>query len=606
MPPPPSESGISGPPSLNWGGKVAVETHFRWRLQVAIMLVTTIATLVVLFYAQQRLAVEAEVGMRHGFQRAFDAVHNVDELRNEMLLDRCEELVRKLNLDAGSVPNRPAQLYPDTHEVLHDIMGEEEGQSSEKADDSFHAEFYRFLDAEGRVLEPAPADGAGRLLPGEAAQLRLPGPWSDQPQLGSMIREQVDADGPYYDLIALPLRMAAGPGRATRLVLGFEPADRRVPESDPGTKHGIFLSGQLFIAGLPDAARREVAAEIGRRLSGGATPAQPRVCAIDGVPHLLLFQQLNPGSAYPPTYQVGLFPLTAVRARQWQRRWQVLGLGGLVLLTGLLASRLIAARFARTVETLVLAGAQDRDRRQHAETALQEVSAELQRAARFSADASHQLKTPVTVLRTGLEELLVREELPAAAKDEMEGLLNQTYRLTGLIEDLLLLARIEGGRLTLQPGRVDLVPLIGSALDDWSIRPHAHGLEIEKDLPEGLPVEGEQRYLELLVRNLLDNAGKYNRPGGRVRLRAGRRHGEVWLAVGNTTVRPIPPAAQGHIFDRFHRSEIGENIPGFGLGLNLAQELARLHHGDIRLLGSAEDWTEFELRLPAPPAPGPA
>jgi signal transduction histidine kinase len=78
---------------------------------------------------------------------------------------------------------------------------------------------------------------------------------------------------------------------------------------------------------------------------------------------------------------------------------------------------------------------------------------------------------------------------------------------------------------------------------------------------------------------------------------------EVVLTVGNTG-RPIPTAAQAHIFERFHRGFIGENVPGHGLGLNLARELARLHHGDLRLTRSDETWTEFEVRF-QPPASRP-
>jgi len=71
---------------------------------------------------------------------------------------------------------------------------------------------------------------------------------------------------------------------------------------------------------------------------------------------------------------------------------------------------------------------------------------------------------------------------------------------------------------------------------------------------------------------------------------------QVRLTIGNTG-RAIPVSAQEHIFERFHRGTIGEDIPGHGLGLNLAQELARLHDGDLRLVRSENDWTEFEIQF---------
>ena len=70
--------------------------------------------------------------------------------------------------------------------------------------------------------------------------------------------------------------------------------------------------------------------------------------------------------------------------------------------------------------------------------------------------------------------------------------------------------------------------------------------------------------------------------------------------------RPIPPEVREHIFERFHRGGVGENIPGYGLGLNLARELARIHQGDLRLLTSEETWTEFEVKFRVSPPLSPA
>src|SRR6185503_5345243 len=103
-------------------------------------------------------------------------------------------------------------------------------------------------------------------------------------------------------------------------------------------------------------------------------------------------------------------------------------------------------------------------------------------------------------------------------------------------------------------------------------------------------------YVALIVQNLLENARKYNRPGGRIRLSCRAEGDWAILTIGNTG-RPIPGPAREHIFERFHRGSMGEDIKGHGLGLNLARELARLHGGDLRLLRSEEDWTEFEVRF---------
>jgi signal transduction histidine kinase len=202
----------------------------------------------------------------------------------------------------------------------------------------------------------------------------------------------------------------------------------------------------------------------------------------------------------------------------------------------------------------------------------------------------------VSVLRAGLEELLARENLTPEVRDELSALVHQTYRLTSIIEDLLLLSRADAGRLQLNYAPVDLAQVIEAGLDDLSAMPEALDLSVETDFPPALPIAGEKRYCAIIVQNLLENALKYNRPGGRIRVMARTADGWVLLTIGNTG-RPIPAGVRERIFERFHRGSVGENVPGHGLGLNLARELARLHGGDLQLVRSDEAWTEFEARF---------
>jgi signal transduction histidine kinase len=118
-------------------------------------------------------------------------------------------------------------------------------------------------------------------------------------------------------------------------------------------------------------------------------------------------------------------------------------------------------------------------------------------------------------------------------------------------------------------------------------------VKIEKESPANLYVFGEKQYTSLIVQNLLENARKYNRSGGRLRVAGRQKDNQVILTIGNTG-RPIPSSAQQYIFERFHHSSTAS---GHGLGLNLARELTRLHGGDLRLVRSENDWTEFEVRF---------
>jgi len=266
-----------------------------------------------------------------------------------------------------------------------------------------------------------------------------------------------------------------------------------------------------------------------------------------------------------------------------------------MLLAGFAASHFASARLATPVRKLAVDSAENRAQRQRAEAALERTSQELQRSARFSANTSHQLKTPMTVLRAGLEELRSHEKLTSESREEISALIHQTFRITNIVEDLLLLSQLDAGRLQINFGPVDLTHLLETQIDDLSALPDDLDVEIESDCP-AVHISGENLYVSLILQNLLENARKYNRPGGRIRISCREEGDRVLLTIGNMG-HPIPTAAQEHIFERFHRGVVGEGITGHGLGLNLARELARLHGGDLRLVRSDEDWTEFEVRF---------
>lgn len=573
-------------------------TRFRWRLQLTIMAVVSVVTVVVLWFAQRRMEQTAEQGLTREFQHTFEALRNVQEMRRAALMERCRGLVDRLR--ASSERDFRQRIYAHGVEVLRGVIERDESGET-KSEQQFHVEFVRFLEPDGRVIEPPAGAPVGMLTPGEEAQLALRRFSGVEPQFGYLLRERVDLDGPVYDVIALPVVNARDGRVVAVLALGFEPAKHVIAAKAPReeTISGVWTQGRMFLLGLPPSEEQTVADAVNGALARQRVPVRPLSVSVAGVPRLLLMQCLNVGSAYPPAYEVGLYSLEKMQAVQWQLRWQVLGAGGLVLLLAIGISHLMAVRFARPMEQLVRFSAENRARRRHAEEALALTTEGLRRAARFSADASHQLKTPVAVLRSGLEELRVKERLSKDAEREVQALIAQTSRLSTLIDDLLLLSRMDAGRLEIQFGTLDLVRLVEGVLDDHSVRPDPLGLQMKVDLPPSLPVRGEVRYVSLVVENLLENAAKYNRLGGIVRLRGARRDGWVELTVSNTTRQPIPPADQARIFDRFSRGAMGEDVPGYGLGLNLARELARLHHGELELLRSDAEWTEFVVRLVA-------
>lgn len=219
-------------------------------------------------------------------------------------------------------------------------------------------------------------------------------------------------------------------------------------------------------------------------------------------------------------------------------------------------------------------------------------------ATRFSADASHQLKTPVAILRAGLDHLSRATDLTESQATEVSMLRQQTRRLTSLIEDLLLLAQADAGRMFLEKQELDLKTLIQAACDDLQVLVEEKGIVVEEGLSEALPVKADRRLLAMVMQNLVENAAKYTPDGGIIRISASKSAEEIRVTIANTG-REISEADSEHVFERFRRgNDTGGDVRGHGLGLNIARELVRTHGGEVRLVRTERGWVEFEIRLP--------
>jgi signal transduction histidine kinase len=546
---------------------------FRRRLLVAMMLLGSALTGLALFLAEQNLAANIERELQDDFQNELGTLHQVQAIHHAVLIERCHTLVRKPRIHAALEDNALDLLYPNAEDEMRDLMATSHSPTPATGDAPvLAAHFYRFLDRRGAVIPAANLAPVGALRPAEEAKLALPR-LPDRQQTGYLVTQHGGA-ATIDEVIATPIVSTETGEPIAALILGLKPVE---VGSDRGLISGIWLDGQLYVGGIAESARVGLAREIGRMLATSAAAGEKLPVQIDGAPHLLFFKQLNPESLFSPAYEVGVYPLAPFAVRQRQLRWQILGLGAVLLIGAYAASHFFSARLSAPVEKLAI---------------------DSERSARFSADASHQLKTPVTVLRAGLEELLTRENLTAEECDAISALIHQTYQLSSLIEDLLLLSRMDAGRLKLALAPVDLTHLIDTALDDLSAAPDELEVKIETDVPPGFFIAGEKRYTAIILQNLLENARKYNRRGGRIRVTVRSAGPAIFVSIANTG-SPISAAAQAHIFERFHRGAMGENVPGYGLGLNLAWELARLHQGDLRLLRSDGEWTAFEVRFQA-------
>ena len=222
---------------------------------------------------------------------------------------------------------------------------------------------------------------------------------------------------------------------------------------------------------------------------------------------------------------------------------------------------------------------------------------------RFIADASHELKTPLTAILADAS-ILAREPDKTVREQQMwlDGISSEAERMRRLTEDMLSLAQADAG----QEGapamvRVDLSQLVERACLQFEPAAFERGLVIEDGIEPGIEVMGSADKLEGMVKTLLENACKYGAGSGApVTVGLRRQHGSALLSVGNGGA-PIPPEDLPHVFERFYRSDKsrvqdGESL-SFGLGLAIAKSTAELHKGSIKAESSA-DGTVFSVALP--------
>lgn len=223
-------------------------------------------------------------------------------------------------------------------------------------------------------------------------------------------------------------------------------------------------------------------------------------------------------------------------------------------------------------------------------------------ATRFSADASHELKTPLARLQLELEQALEAAPTGSPLQEVFSSLLDEVCRLKAITQKLLLLSLADAGRLELHREPVNLTQLLESVVEDCRLQaPH---LTVEQTLAPGVEVQADAQLLEQALQNLATNAVKYNCDGGKIRFELSTEADRAFVRVANTG-SGIPAADRERIFERFYRADKsrGKSVEGVGLGLSLAQEIVRAHGGELTLKLADANRTEFEMLLPTANAP---
>lgn len=217
----------------------------------------------------------------------------------------------------------------------------------------------------------------------------------------------------------------------------------------------------------------------------------------------------------------------------------------------------------------------------------------------FTADASHELQTPLTILRGEMEVALRSQRSPEEYATILRSALEEIERISRIVEGLLLLARADAGvlRMDLQP--VDLVHLVEEVLDQTALLARKKSIDLIMGNIEPLETAGDFVHLRRLFLNLVDNGIKYTPPGGVIKISIERK-GETAILSVKDTGPGIPPEEQEKVFQRFFRSQEARSAGqgGSGLGLSIAKSIAEAHGGKLELESTPGEGSVFRVYLP--------
>jgi heavy metal sensor kinase len=221
------------------------------------------------------------------------------------------------------------------------------------------------------------------------------------------------------------------------------------------------------------------------------------------------------------------------------------------------------------------------------------------RIREFTLHASHELKTPLTVLHGETETALRDDNLPSAQRERLASQLDELQRLTKIVDGLTLLTKADAGQVELNFAPLQLDEIVRDVFADAQILAQPRGVQVGLLACEPAAIRGDRHRLRQLLLNLADNAVKYNQPGGTIEFEL-RRDGACAELIISNTGAGIAPEVLPRVFERFFRGDASHNaaVDGCGLGLSIAQWIAAAHHGAVEIESAPGKLTTVTVRLP--------
>jgi signal transduction histidine kinase/CheY-like chemotaxis protein len=596
---------------------------FRLKLFGAIMLLVLGITGAVLVFAQRQVAADAERELKHEFGGDLVALHSTQKVRLAVLAERCRAMANSVRIRAALEESDAADLYRNAGIELRDILMDGETRS-ETEPTTLRAKFYRFLDATGAVITPPQTDAA--VAPWES-QLATPGMFEEQ-QTGYIVTKREAGHEELSEVIATPI-VATNTGEVIgAMVLGFEPIELGDRRDEAGLKSGIWLNERLHLPSISRAAVTALAGEVTRAIATSQHTDEGMRVETDGRPYLLFCKRLNPGSHYPPAFEVCIFPLADTLARQEKLRWQILGVGALFLIGGFGASRYIASRLSAPVEKLAEDSEQDRAKRERAESELKLTDAQL--LARNA-----ELKKALDELRATQQNVIQQERMHALGQmasgiahdfnnalvpilgycqllQLRPNLLADKEKTTSYLEIIHTAAHDAANVVSrlhefYRPNRggevaspVDLKYLVEQAIKltqpRWKDQAQGRGatVRVVSKVAVMPPVAGNESALREMLTNLVFNAVDAMPQGGTISITA-RREGETARLQFSDTGIGMSDEVRRRCLEPFFSTK---GHQGTGLGLSMVFGIVERHKGSLDLQSEPGKGTTFVITLP--------
>jgi heavy metal sensor kinase len=219
---------------------------------------------------------------------------------------------------------------------------------------------------------------------------------------------------------------------------------------------------------------------------------------------------------------------------------------------------------------------------------------------RFSADASHELRTPLTILQLELEGLAQNRKLDPSLMDEVGSALEETGRMSHIVENLLTISRLDAGELKIDKSRLDLAQLASSSTEQMQLLAEEKSISLRCQTGDEIYIEGDRSRLQQVIVNLVDNAIKYTQEGGEIRVNVRQDTNLAILEVSDNGAG-IPGDALPHVFERFFRADKARSrdLGGAGLGLAIVKSICIAHGAEISVSSQEGRGTCFTVELPA-------